>query len=102
MPGPKRTAGSRRCMPRWADPRTARANAERTLNSVCRSCGPEAKSGPWCLVLGPSQVLGPRWQVTGDRVGSLLERPALDRDPGLSDQVNRAALSVVLNIAEGF
>lgn len=31
-----------------------------------------------------------------------MERPALHRDPGLSDQVNRAALSVVLNITEGF
>ena len=45
------------------------------------------------------------WQAAKDqcdRVGALLERPALHHDRGLSDQVNRAALSVVLNITEGF
>ena len=45
------------------------------------------------------------WQAAKaqcDQVGALLERPAFNRDSGLSDQLNRAAVSVVLNIAEGF
>ena len=32
----------------------------------------------------------------------MLQRPAFRHDSGLSDQVNRAALSVVFNISEGF
>ena len=45
------------------------------------------------------------WQAAKDqcdRVGAVLQRPAFRQDRGLSDQVNRAALSVVLNISEGF
>jgi len=45
------------------------------------------------------------WQAARqqcDRVGALLERPAFRRDRELSDQINRAALSVLLNISEGF
>ena len=45
------------------------------------------------------------WQAAKeqcDRVGELLQRPAFRRDAGLSDQVNRAALSVAFNISEGF
>jgi hypothetical protein len=37
-----------------------------------------------------------------DRVGAVLQRPVFRQDRGLSDQINRAALSVVLNITEGF
>jgi four helix bundle protein len=32
----------------------------------------------------------------------LLERPRFQRDSGLSNQMNDAALSVMFNIAEGF
>ena len=45
------------------------------------------------------------WQAAKeqcDRVGVLLQRSAFRHDSGLSDQVNRAAVSVVLNITEGF
>jgi four helix bundle protein len=45
------------------------------------------------------------WQAArqqGDRVGTLLQRPAFRRDLALSDQMNRAALSVLFNISEGF
>ena len=45
------------------------------------------------------------WQVAKqqcDQVGALLQRPVFRRDLELSDQVNRAALSVVFNITEGF
>ena len=37
-----------------------------------------------------------------DQVGALLQRPTLRRDLALSDQMNRAAVSVPFNIAEGF
>ena len=45
------------------------------------------------------------WQAAKqqcDRVGTLLDRPAFQRDGALSDQMNKAALSVMLNISEGF
>jgi four helix bundle protein len=45
------------------------------------------------------------WQAAKqqcDRVGALLRRPALKQDPALADQLNRAALSVLFNITEGF
>jgi four helix bundle protein len=45
------------------------------------------------------------WQAAQqqcDQVGALLQRPAFRRDWELSDQMNRAAVSVPLNIAEGF
>lgn len=45
------------------------------------------------------------WQAAKqqcDQVGALLQRPVFRRDLELSDQVNRAALSVVFNITEGF
>jgi four helix bundle protein len=45
------------------------------------------------------------WQAAKeqcDRVGGVLQRSAFRQDRGLSDQVNRAAISVVLNISEGF
>ena len=45
------------------------------------------------------------WQAAKqqcDRVGALLQRPAFRQDRELSDQVNRAALSVLFNISEGF
>jgi len=45
------------------------------------------------------------WQAAKeqcDRVGALLKRPEFQRDRGLSDQINDAALSVMFNIAEGF
>ena len=45
------------------------------------------------------------WQAAkqqSDRVGTLLDRPVFRDDRALSDQMNKAALSVMLNIAEGF
>ena len=45
------------------------------------------------------------WQAAKeqcDRVGELLRRPTFRRDAELSDQVNRAAISVVFNTTEGF
>ena len=45
------------------------------------------------------------WQAAKqqcDQVGALLQRPAFRRDLALSDQMNRAALSVLFNISEGF
>jgi four helix bundle protein len=44
------------------------------------------------------------WQAAkqqSDRVGVLLNRPVFRDDRALSDQMNKAALSVMLNIAEG-
>ena len=45
------------------------------------------------------------WQAAKqqcDRVGALQQRPPFRRDRELSDQINRAALSVLFNISEGF
>src|SRR6185436_17268522 len=45
------------------------------------------------------------WQAAKqqcDRVGALLKQPAFQRDREMSEQMNRAALSVMLNISEGF
>ena len=45
------------------------------------------------------------WQAAkqqSDRVAILLRRPEFRNDLPLSDQINRAALSVTFNIAEGF
>jgi four helix bundle protein len=45
------------------------------------------------------------WQAAkrqADRVGALINRPEFQRDNRLSDQVNGASLSVMLNISEGF
>jgi hypothetical protein len=45
------------------------------------------------------------WQAAKrqcDRVGELIMRPTFRRDSELSDQMNRAALSVLFNISEGF
>jgi four helix bundle protein len=45
------------------------------------------------------------WQAAKqqcDRVGTLLKRPIFQRDRELSGQMNGAALSVMLNISEGF
>jgi four helix bundle protein len=45
------------------------------------------------------------WQAAKqqcDRVGILLKRPAFQRDLELSNQMNSASLSVMLNISEGF
>ena len=45
------------------------------------------------------------WQAAKeqcDRVGKLIKRPLFRLDPGLSNQMNEASLSVMLNISEGF
>jgi four helix bundle protein len=45
------------------------------------------------------------WQAAKkqcDRVGELIMRPEFRRDPRMSEQMNDAAISVVLNISEGF
>ena len=45
------------------------------------------------------------WQAAkqqSDRVGALIAAPKFRADRRLSDQINRAALSVMFNIAEGF
>jgi four helix bundle protein len=45
------------------------------------------------------------WQAAKtqcDRVGELLKRPEFRRDRRMADQINGAALSVMLNISEGF
>ena len=45
------------------------------------------------------------WQAAknqSDRVWPLVQRQAFRRDRELSDQINRAALSVLFNISEGF
>jgi four helix bundle protein len=45
------------------------------------------------------------WQAAKeqcDRVGELLRRPEFRRDLELSDQMNRASISVVFNTTEGF
>jgi len=45
------------------------------------------------------------WQLAQqqcDEVGALLQRPAFRRDWALSDQMNRASVSVPFNISEGF
>ena len=45
------------------------------------------------------------WQAAKqqcDRVGAMVQRPAFRQDRALSDQLNRAALSVLFNISEGF
>ena len=45
------------------------------------------------------------WQVAQeqcDEVGTLLQRSAFRRDWALSDQMNRASVSVPFNISEGF
>lgn len=45
------------------------------------------------------------WQAAklqSDRVGELLQRPEFRADRELSDQLNGASLSVMLNISEGF
>ena len=45
------------------------------------------------------------WQAAkrqADLVAALLLRPEFHRDQALSDQMNRAALSVMFNITEGF
>src|SRR5690242_10424964 len=45
------------------------------------------------------------WQAAKhqcDRVGVLMRRPEFTSDLGLSNQMNAAALSVMLNISEGF
>jgi four helix bundle protein len=45
------------------------------------------------------------WQAAKqqcDRVGAMLQRPAFREDRAPSDQLNRAALSVLFNITEGF
>jgi hypothetical protein len=45
------------------------------------------------------------WQAArqqGDRVGTLLQHSAFRRDLALFDQMNRAALSVLFDISEGF
>jgi four helix bundle protein len=45
------------------------------------------------------------WQAAKeqcDRVGVMLKRPEFRGDRQMSDQMNRAALSVMLNISEGF
>ena len=45
------------------------------------------------------------WQAAKqqcDQLGTLLKRSSFERDRALSDQLNRASLSVVLNITAGF
>src|SRR5687768_1772363 len=45
------------------------------------------------------------WQAAKeqcDRVGALIKRSTFKSDPGLSNQMNEASLSVMLNISEGF
>ena len=45
------------------------------------------------------------WQAAKQQyelVAALLDRPAFQRDRPLSEQMNKAALSVMLNISEGF
>ena len=45
------------------------------------------------------------WQAAKqqcDRVGALMNRPAFQRDRQLWDQLNRASISVMNNISEGF
>jgi len=45
------------------------------------------------------------WQAAKlqcDRVGAIIRRPEFQGDPELSGQMNRASISVVFNIAEGF
>ncbi len=45
------------------------------------------------------------WQAAKqqcDQLGALLRRPTFRTDRALSDQLNRAALSVLFNITEGF
>jgi four helix bundle protein len=45
------------------------------------------------------------WQAAKqqcDRVGTAMQQPAFRKDRALSDQLNRAALSVLFNITEGF
>jgi four helix bundle protein len=45
------------------------------------------------------------WQAAkqqSDRVGALLLRPEFRNDRQLSDQMNRAVISVMFNISEGF
>jgi four helix bundle protein len=45
------------------------------------------------------------WQAAKqqcDRVGELMKRPEFRQDPDLSSQMNRASISVMNNISEGF
>jgi four helix bundle protein len=45
------------------------------------------------------------WQAAKeqcDRVGTLLKRPEFVADDGVSSQINRASVSVMFNISEGF
>ncbi len=45
------------------------------------------------------------WQEASafcDQIGQVIRSPAFQRDPDLRGQLNRAALSTVANIAEGF
>jgi four helix bundle protein len=45
------------------------------------------------------------WQAAKeqcDRVGMLVKRPEFVADDGISGQMNRASLSVLFNISEGF
>jgi four helix bundle protein len=72
--------------------------------------------GPWSSAGGLQRAIAGRmgvcrfedlrvWQAArqqSDRVGGLLQRPMFREDRELSDQLNRAVLSVLLNITEGF